>query len=141
MSSQSGKLIPAYSLCTHHLAFLFSSIPACMIFFSTLAMHTPLIAYLFDQQAMRKHLHMCLSTDTFSPFLRRRMGRENKKNKKKARMCTTIHVYCTCRMPASFEKQMIQCAKCHHRDRNQISCSFLYKEMCKKCAVQGSISM
>ena len=66
-------------------------------------------AYLFDQQAMRRHLHMCLSTDTFSPFPTRRIGRVNKK---KARMCTNVHVYCTCRMPASFGKTMIQCAKC-----------------------------
>ena len=67
-------------------------------------------AYLFHQQAMRNHLHQCLTLNRFSPFPTRRIGRENRKA---ARISQPVHVYCTCRMPASFGNHMIQCGKCH----------------------------
>ena len=67
-------------------------------------------AFLFDQQAMRGHLHKCLTTSQLSPFPTRTTGRENRKL---TRMCLTIPVYCSCRMPQHFGDRMIACTQCH----------------------------
>ena len=66
-------------------------------------------AYLFDQQAIRQHLHMCISSGKWSPFPTKKLGRENRS---RARYTEKFKVYCDCRMPGSFSKEMVQCRKC-----------------------------
>ena len=58
----------------------------------------------FDQSAMRKHLAQCFERQQFSPFPAADC---------KQRKCRTKHfvvtMYCYCRMPSSFDDNMIKC--------------------------------
>jgi len=88
--------------CTHLLIFTFLLLQIqtvstncafiALVFTAVLASGEHPSVYLFHQQAMREHLHICLMTNKFSPFPTRGMGRENKET----RTCSTIHVYCNC---------------------------------------------
>lgn len=66
--------------------------------------------YRFDQTSMRAHMHKCLKSDKFSPFPAQKLGR---KMRKKVQFSNTIDIFCTCRMPKSFNNnEMILCDKC-----------------------------
>ena len=61
----------------------------------------------FDQSAMRKHLAQCFERQQLSPFPAADC---------KQRKCRTKHfvvtMYCYCRMPSSFDDNMIKCDNC-----------------------------
>ena len=97
MPSQSGTLMPARPLTLDTLTNLPAFFYSCryrqcqlqdgsadcglfaLAFAAVLAAGGHPSAYLFHQQAMRKHLHQCLTMNRFSPFPTRRIGRENRK--------------------------------------------------------------
>ena len=61
----------------------------------------------FEQPRMRKHLMHCLEAQYLSafPVTRRRRAA-------KVKLSSTIHVYCSCRMPEQAGIMMIQCSIC-----------------------------
>ena len=62
----------------------------------------------FEQPRMRKHLMHCLEARYLSAFLVTRRRRRAAKVK----LSSTIHVYCSCRMPEQAGITMIQCSIC-----------------------------
>ena len=90
-------------------------------------------AYLFDQQAIRQHLHMCISSGKWSPFPTKKLGRENRS---RARYTEKFKVYCDCRMPGSFTGEMVQCRKCkkwYHSDKCVFVADQSIKWYCSAC--------
>ena len=57
-------------------------------------------AYLFDQQAIRQHLHMCISM--WSPFPTKKLGRENRS---RARYTEKFKVYVTTECLEAFQRK------------------------------------
>ena len=63
----------------------------------------------FNQAKMRAHLQKCFETDLLTPFPR---ARKSTNFLRSQNQFITIALYCTCRMPDIYDKQMISCDMC-----------------------------
>ena len=63
----------------------------------------------FSQAKMRAHLQKCFETDLLTPFPRARKSTNFLRSQSQS---ITIALYCTCRMPDIYDKQMISCDMC-----------------------------
>ena len=61
----------------------------------------------YDEKQMRKHLLACLTTRNFDPF-----PVVHKNRPKAAISSQKVDLFCNCNMPASFDKEMVECEKC-----------------------------
>ena len=80
----------------------------------------------FHQESMRGHLHSCLQNGLLSPFPTRRIGRDR-----------IVPVFCHCRMPETFSREMIrcdQCLNCFHLDLCVPVANTCEKWFCKDCS-------
>jgi hypothetical protein len=78
-----------------------------LAFASILAAQDDPSKYLFDQSAMRRHIHRCLLSGVFNPFPTKRIRRRISK-----KTVISFSVHCMCRMPEAPVEKMIQCNKC-----------------------------
>ena len=58
--------------------------------------------FMFDQQAMRKHLRLCLQNKVMPMF-------PIKKTRRVMAKVKSVEIYCTCRMPPIPDVEMIEC--------------------------------
>ena len=82
-------------------------------------------AVIHRQESMRSHLESCLCEGKLSPFPRGQRGKIS------GRKFATIEVYCTCKLPESFD-DMVECEACltwHH----YCCCGYTGKEKQWKC--------
>jgi Ulp1 family protease len=66
-------------------------------------------AFHLNQANLRTHFHSCLENGVYSQFPTLRTGRENRKNIAAEKI---VPVYCYCRLPEHFSKNMVQCSQC-----------------------------
>ena len=64
--------------------------------------------FMFDQQAMRKHLRLCLQNKVMPMF----PIKKTRRVMAKVKSVDYIEIYCTCRMPPIPDVEMIECTKC-----------------------------
>lgn len=64
-------------------------------------------AVTYSQKDMRQHLLHCLESHKFSPF-----PRAGYSVKISTRAIKTIQVYCSCKLPESFDVKMVECELC-----------------------------
>jgi hypothetical protein len=91
-------------------------------------------AYQFNQSLMRQHLDDCIVKDAYTPFPVKKVGRNNRK---RVRLTEDIPIWCSCRMPTIFSKEMIMCAVCRmwfHLDLCvPLSANTQKKWLCSQC--------
>ena len=63
--------------------------------------------FMFDQQAMRKHLRLCLQNKVMPMF----PIKKTRRFVAKVKSVDYIEIYCTCRMPPIPDVEMIECTK------------------------------
>ena len=76
----------------------------------------------FKQDAMRDHLHKCLSAGVLSMFPTDAEVKRGQLRRKKFKASYTIPLHCTCRMPEILP--MVECSKCkqwYHNDCVDVS--------------------
>ena len=62
----------------------------------------------FEQKFMRIHLIKCLEQREFTPFPMAKAAVVKQAQKKNI----LVHTYCLCRMPETFDSDMVACDKC-----------------------------
>ncbi|KAE8739578.1 hypothetical protein FOCC_FOCC014921 [Frankliniella occidentalis] len=64
----------------------------------------------YNPSAMRPHLLQCLEAGSFTQFPR--LNQTRQKKIKDDSLSETFEILCTCRLPSSFDDEMVMCEKC-----------------------------
>ena len=86
----------------------------CGLFATAFALHTVMRknfkTICFEQNLMKKHLLECLQNETLTEFPQSTSPSAKPRRSKVSHI--VINLFCTCRMPESFDSKMIECDRC-----------------------------
>ena len=86
----------------------------CGLFATAFALHTVMRnnfkTICFEQSLMKQHLLECLQNETLTEFPQSTSPSANPRRSKVSHI--VINLFCTCRMPESFDSKMIECDRC-----------------------------